>query len=92
MTHRFNAVDKTLIERPNALDAHLTLWTIAWSVLGTLVIVILVLNFRKPEKEPQHRVARHYNILDPQFRREMGVLLGPAIVPGNRIEALAEWR
>ena len=64
------------------------LWTIAWSVLGTLVIVILVLNFRKPEKEPQHRVARHYNILDPQFRREMGVLLGPAIIPGNRIEAL----
>ena len=64
------------------------LWTIASSVLGTLVIVILVLNFRKPEKEPQHKVARHYNILDPQFRREMGVLLGPAIVAGNRIESL----
>lgn len=64
------------------------LWTIAWSVLGTLVVVILELNFRRPEKEPQHRVARHYNIFDPQFRREMGVLLGPAIVPGNRIEAL----
>ena len=64
------------------------LWTIAGSVLGTLVIVILVLNFRKPEKEPEHRVARHYDIVDPQLRREMGVLLGPAIVPGNRIEAL----
>ncbi len=64
------------------------LWTITWSVLGTLVVVILVLNFRKPEKEPQHRVARHYDILDPQFQREMAVLLGPAIVAGNRIEAL----
>jgi cardiolipin synthase len=64
------------------------LWTIAWSVLGTLVIVILVLNFRKPEKEPHHKVARHYDILHPQFRREMGVLLGPTIVAGNRIEAL----
>jgi cardiolipin synthase A/B len=64
------------------------LWTIAWSVLSTLIIVILVLNFRTPEKEPHHRVARHYNILDPQFRLEMGVLLGPAIVPGNRIEVL----
>ena len=62
--------------------------TIAWSVLGTLIVVILVLNFRKPEKEPHHKVARHYDILDPQFQREMGVLLGPAIVPGNHIEAL----
>jgi cardiolipin synthase len=66
----------------------LPLWTIVWSVLGTLVLVILVLNFRTPEKEPQHRIARHCNIVAPQFRREMGVLLGPAIVAGNRIEAL----
>jgi cardiolipin synthase len=66
----------------------LPLWTIAWSVLGTLVVVIIVLNFRKPEKEPAHRVARHYNTVDPQLRREMGVLLGPAIVPGNCIEVL----
>jgi cardiolipin synthase len=66
----------------------LPLWTIGWSVLGTLVVVILVLNLRTPEKEPQHRVTRHYNILDPQFRREMSVLLGPTIVRGNRIEAL----
>jgi cardiolipin synthase len=57
-------------------------------VLGTLVFVILVLNLRKPEKEPHHRVARHYNTVDPQFRREMAVLLGPAILAGNRIEAL----
>ena len=63
------------------------LWTIAWSVVGTLIIVIVVLNLRTPEKEPQHRVARHYNTVDPQFRREMGVLLGPAILPGNHIEA-----
>jgi cardiolipin synthase A/B len=56
--------------------------------LGTLVIVILVLNFRTPEKEPNHRVARHYNVHHPLFRREMGVLLGPAIVAGNHIELL----
>lgn len=64
------------------------LWTIAWSVLATLAVVLLVLNFRKPEKEPHHRVAHHYRIVDPQFRREMSVLLGPAIVSGNRVEAL----
>ena len=64
------------------------LWTILWSVLGTLILVILVLNFRTPEKEPQHRIARHFNLVAPQFRREMSVLLGPAIVAGNRIQAL----
>lgn len=64
------------------------LWTILWSVLGTLLVVILVLNVRKPEKEPAHRIVRHYSIIDPQFQREMSVLLGPAIVPGNRIEDL----
>ena len=64
------------------------LWTITLSVLATLIIVILVLNLRTPEKEPHHRVTRHYNIHDPQFRREMGVLLGPAIASGNKIEML----
>ena len=66
----------------------MALWTVVGSVLGTLVVMTLVLNFRKPEKEPAHRVARHYNIIDPQLRREMSVLLGPAIVAGNRIQVL----
>jgi Phosphatidylserine/phosphatidylglycerophosphate/cardiolipin synthases and related enzymes len=33
-------------------------------------------------------VAQRYAIDDPQFRRAMGVLLGPAIVPGNKVETL----
>jgi cardiolipin synthase len=57
-------------------------------VLGTLIVVIVALNFRRPEKEPHHKVERFYDTKDPQFRREMGVLLGPAIVGGNRIHAL----
>ena len=64
------------------------LLTVGSSILGTLIATILVLNFRKPEKEPQHRVERCYDTLDPQLRREMGVLLGPAIVAGNCIQAL----
>jgi cardiolipin synthase len=66
----------------------LLIWTLASSILGTLVVTILVLNFRRPEKEAHHRVERCYDTRDPQLRREMGVLLGPAIVPGNRIQAL----
>ena len=61
---------------------------IVYSVLGTLIVVIVALNFRRPEKEPNHKVERFYDTKDPQFRREMAVLLGPAIVGGNRIQAL----
>ena len=61
---------------------------IVYSVLGTLILVIVAMNFRRPEKEPNHKVERFYDTKDPQFRREMGVLLGPAIVGGNRIQAL----
>lgn len=61
---------------------------IVYSVLGTLIVVIVALNFRRPEKEPNHKVERFYDTKDPQFRREMAVLLGPAIVSGNRIQAL----
>jgi cardiolipin synthase len=49
---------------------------------------MLILNFRKPEKEPHHRVKRLYDIKSPQLKREMGVLLGPTIVPGNSVQAL----
>jgi cardiolipin synthase A/B len=62
--------------------------TIVAAIAATLFVVLLVLNFRKPEKEPNHKVERLYSIRSPQFEREMSALLGPAIVPGNRIEAL----
>jgi cardiolipin synthase len=64
------------------------LFTIALSVISTLIIGTVVLNLRRPEKEERHRVERLYQTRSPQFKREMGVLLGPAIVPGNRIRAL----
>lgn len=69
-------------------DSPLLLLTIGLSVISTLVVGIVVLNLRRPEKEERHRVERLYQTRNPQFKREMGVLLGPAIVPGNRIQAL----
>jgi cardiolipin synthase len=64
------------------------IWTIALTVIGTLIAVIVISNFRKPEKEPHHKVKHHYGILDPQLKREMGTLLGPAILPGSQVLAL----
>ncbi len=64
------------------------LWTIALTIIGTLLVVMVASNLRKPEKEPHHKIKHHYGILDPQLKREMGTLLGPAILSGNQILAL----
>jgi len=52
------------------------------------MVVFVVANFRKPEKEPHHKMKHHYGILDSQLKREMGTLLGPAILPGSEVLAL----
>src|SRR5579864_961396 len=64
------------------------MWTITITLLVTLALVILALNVHTPEKEIKHQVEHCYGVADPQFRREMGALLGPTIVGGNRIKAL----
>jgi cardiolipin synthase len=58
------------------------------AVLCTLFVVVLAMNFHVPEKKLKHSMEHLYGITDPQFKREMSVLLGPAIVGGNRITDL----
>lgn len=62
--------------------------TIAATIVATLIFVVLVINIRTPEKKIQHQVHHLYGVVDPQMEREMGTLLGPAILTGNRITAL----
>ncbi|MEO7796006.1 MAG: phospholipase D-like domain-containing protein [Thermoanaerobaculia bacterium] len=57
-------------------------------VLGTALAVVLGLNFGRPEKHVEARLEHRYRTSDPQFHRAMGALLGPAILPGNRVEYL----
>jgi cardiolipin synthase len=59
--------------------------TIALTILMTLVAVIIFTNVTGSEKRVQRVVQHRYAVTDPQFRREMGVMLGPAVVPGNRV-------
>ncbi len=61
------------------------LWTIAITALATLLVVVVSLNFVVPEKQLERKIEHRYSVDDPQFRREMGVMLGPAIVPGNQV-------
>lgn len=63
-------------------------WTIVVTVILTVLAVAIAMNFATPEKKLERRIAHRYGVADPQFRREMGVMLGPAIIPGNRVEAL----
>jgi cardiolipin synthase len=64
------------------------MWTVAVTIIATLVVVVLVINFHTPEKKIQHQVRHLYGVVDLQFEREMGTLLGPAILADNEITAL----
>ena len=54
----------------------------------TLFAVFLTFNFMPSEKKIERQLQRLYNLDDPQYRRSMGVLLGPPIVDGNKVEVL----
>ena len=60
--------------------------------LTTVVItsgaILLVLNLKGGENMIERRIERLYDAQDRQFDRAMGVLLGPAIVEGNRFDVL----
>ena len=46
------------------------------------------MNFATPEKKLERKIEHRYAVANPQFRREMGVMLGPAILGGNRVRDL----
>src|SRR6476660_6164429 len=64
------------------------IWTIHFTGAVTVLLVVIAMNFATPEKKLERKIEHRYAIADPQFRREMGVLLGPAILPGNRVTDL----
>ncbi|MES2561538.1 MAG: cardiolipin synthase [Pseudomonadota bacterium] len=61
---------------------------IAGAVIASAVVILVLLNFFSGEKKIKQQVTHQYNVADPQFVRAMGVLLGPPLLEGNRIETL----
>jgi cardiolipin synthase len=51
------------------------LWIIGITVLATSLILIVLQNFKTPEKVLERKVEHRYAVSDPRFRREMSVLL-----------------
>jgi len=62
--------------------------SIALGALITGAVAIIGLNFMQPERRIQQRVEHRYATSDAKFRHELGVLLGPPILDGNRVTNL----
>jgi cardiolipin synthase A/B len=61
---------------------------VATAIAITIASVLLVVNFMGGEKKIQQRITRLYSLEDPRFMHELGVLLGPAFIGGNRTQVL----
>ena len=53
-------------------------------IVITVASTLLVVNFMGGEKKIQQRITRLYSLEDPRFMQELGVLLGPPFLGGNK--------
>jgi hypothetical protein len=56
--------------------------------VATALAVLLIANLALGDKRIDRQVRTLYALEAPQFRRVMEVMLGPAMLPGNRVQAL----
>ena len=61
---------------------------IVGSVIATLAVVFVIANLIPVEQRIQQPIERLYATGSPQYYRALSVLLGPAILPGNRVVEL----
>jgi cardiolipin synthase A/B len=61
---------------------------IAIAIAVTIVLTLFVANLMEGEKRIDTEIKSRYAVDDPQYLRAMGVLLGPTIVKGNRVQYL----
>lgn len=55
---------------------------------GTIFATLIALNLSLGDKQLDRRIRRLYSVREKQFLRTMGVLLGPTLVEGNRVQEL----
>jgi cardiolipin synthase A/B len=63
-------------------------WIVLATVVATVAVVLIGVNFIGAEKKIERRIERLYALDDPRFGEELGVLLGPPFLAGNRHKAL----
>ena len=54
----------------------------------TTVLGLIAVNLAIGEKKVTRRIDRLYTIEDDEFQRTMGLMMGPAVIGGNHVEAL----
>jgi cardiolipin synthase len=67
---------------------HRTFWKVALSSLITAIVVMLAMSLGRSDKTVSRRLTHRFAVADPQFAREMSVMLGPTITQGNQVAAL----
>ncbi|MDO9003749.1 MAG: phospholipase D-like domain-containing protein [Aquabacterium sp.] len=65
-----------------------TVGIILLTVLSTLAVVLIAFNFKGNETNVERRIDRIHALSDAGFMKELGVMLGPPFVGGNRAQAL----
>lgn len=61
---------------------------VAGTAAVTVALVLLVVNFMGAEKKIERRITRVNAIENPLFAHELGAMLGPAMLGGNRVQVL----
>jgi cardiolipin synthase len=64
------------------------LFYISTTAAGIIIAGLLGLNFAPKEKKIESQLVHQYSASDPQFRRSLGVLLGPPLTDGNQVKTL----
>ena len=62
---------------------------IALGVALALIVALLYVNLSAGERRVTHEIPHLYPVGDPQFFQAMGMLLGPDIVRGNKVQVLS---
>jgi cardiolipin synthase len=58
------------------------------SVVATILFCLVVINFAGGEQKMVRQVGRLYSVSDPEFQRNMGLMLGPTLTGGNKVNTL----
>lgn len=77
----------SVLERKRWTRRQVGAWLLG-AVVATALTLWIALNLAGPEKRIQRLPQFDHGVEDPQFRREMSVMLGPSIVAGNQVEDL----
>jgi len=82
-------INELLKRRVGILGMPTPVGAIAAVVMLMLVAFTLwAILFTRAPRTITQQVEHRYDIASPQFQRSMGVLLGPPLAPGNRVDAL----